>query len=203
MAASTNALALGPEVARLPCRSRCAYGRDMGHWLIGYLFGPLISSLVLVFVIFVAQEEGDVLRKLGLLRYFSVAEVYVFAYVTGAIFQYWFWFSAPNRPIVIHQKGIRYKHHVIPFSEIYGVRVGSGELVSPEFRFTRLGRAMARFEARNQTTANLSFCVMTRTYRQVTVNLGLVMYERAGLAKLFKLIGEKRPEPVGLEAACA
>ena len=194
--------ALGPEIAKLNCRTRMAYNCDMGRAAFGFYLGPPLGGLVFTFALFAVQSGAQVLTNMGLAKYTAAA--YFFTFFATTVAQYWFWFSAPNCPITIHENGVRYKSRKLLFEDILGVMIGSGQVedVRLGFSVTPVGRvrnAMKMAETAHQNAVNCSIQLVTRR-GNVIISKGLVLYEQADLEQLITTINEKQAESSGMAA---
>lgn len=200
MTNSENSHTLGPEVAKLTCRTRYATGCDMGHIALGFYMAPPLLGLILTIFLGGVQHETDVLTNMGLAKYTSAVYIFTFFAVTVALYS--FCFSAPNIPITIHENGIQYRNRKLPFEDILGVRVGSGEVADADFKLTlmpmgRIQNAINMAEQAHQTAINSSIFLVTRN-GEVAISKGLALYEQEDLEQLIAAINENGPEPVGV-----
>ena len=175
----------------------------MGHLPIGFFLAPFVLGLIATLVLFVAHAEGDLLNKLGLLNHMSVSVIYGFGFLATTAGLYCFVFSAPNCPITIHENGIKHKGLKLLYSDILGVRAGSGEIEGQNFGMSitpvgRLARAIDNLEVAHHNVLNCSIHIMKSDYNEVTISKGLVLYEQADLTKLVEVVEAKTAQPTGL-----
>ena len=180
----------------------------MGHLSIGYFLAPFLLGLIATLVLFVAHTEGDLLNKVGLLNYMSVSVIYGFGFLATTVGLYCFVFSAPNCPITIHENGIKHKGLKLLYSDILGIRAGSGEIEGQNFGVSvtpvgRLARAIDNLEVAHRNVLNCSIHIMNSDYHEVSISKGLVLYEQADLEKLFELVDAKTAQPTGLSFSVA
>ena len=199
---------LGAETARLNCRKRYAYGSDLGHARSGYFVAPFLGGLLLTVVLYAAHTEGDVLNKLGLLHFASVGAIHLTAFLVATIGLYWYCFTAPNCPITICENGIKYKRRKLLFSEILGVRLGSGivEDTSLEMSFTPIGRVCAAMNSAETAIQNVRSCsifIVKSDFSEAIISKGLVMYEQQDLQELIETINERSARPTGVSLSYA
>ena len=192
-------LELGSVVLECRQRRRFVVFLDLGGSWIQVVMTPLLAALFLAIATFALCQQ------LGVPRLLTVQAV-VFVLVAAAIIICMLYFTAPERiSLAMHERGFRYKAHLIPFSELAKIRVGKVEsdFAKAIHGFNQLigtfhrGARMAATVTENSNRATLTVSFKDR--RTLCMKNALIEYQEHDLEKFFEIIGEQFPELLNRE----